>query len=298
MSAHQHFNHQRLESNTMYLPHIVPPPPYSTLPSRNQRRLHIEAQPTPQSSISTSPPSGHQQSTTSSPGTPNVGSTEANNLPSYHHLYSSSSPSSLRRRRRRLRQRRRESHLSENKKYLIFISLVLIIGILLTLVGVITLSLFTVSFGFTFILFSLLLYKLLPSSKYAVNAMSPGLSAHHTHPYIISDPSISHAFPAPPPSYQEATQVNSTQLVQLAPSSFINRVTAACTGNASSSCPSNQRTTMSNSSNCNSNTISTNNGNCTSVVTTSGASNSRLVTDQTSSANNRLHFVTIIEATI
>lgn len=210
----------------MYLPHIIPPPPYSTLPSRNQRRLHIEAQSasasaSPQQTAGVSNTSVHSNTSTTtgnqqqSPSSTNGQSelqcnSSSNNtvLPSYHHLYSSSSPSSLRRRRRRLRQRRRESHLSENKKYLIFISIVLVIGIVLTMVGVITLSLFTVSFGFTFILFSLLLYKLLPSSKYAVNAMSPGLSAHHTHPYIISDPSLSLGMPPPPPSYQVSTLVH------------------------------------------------------------------------------------------
>jgi len=113
-------------------------------------------------------------------------------LPSYHTLYSSTSPASMRRRRRRMLRQQRliesalmpdgrtssptlmpsssltdtSSYLTENKKYLVFVSL-FILGIVLTFVGVVTLSLFVITFGFTFILFSLLLYKLLPSSKYA-----------------------------------------------------------------------------------------------------------------------------------
>lgn len=206
MSTHHYSQSQRMETNSgMYLPHIVPPPPYSTLPSRNQRRLHIEAQPTIQATST----AHSAQSASSNTGTTTTNNQSADCLPSYHHLYSSSSPSSLRRRRRRLRQRRRESHLSENKKYLIFISIVLVVGIILTLVGVITLSLFTVSFGFTFILFSLLLYKLLPSSKYGDN-FPAGLP--HSTPYLISsDASLSgvlHTLGAPPPSYQVSTLFN------------------------------------------------------------------------------------------
>jgi hypothetical protein len=114
------------------------------------------------------------------------------------------------------------SYLSENKKYLVFVSL-FVVGIVLTFIGVVTLSLFTISFGFTFILFSLLLYKLLPASKYAPRSMiergraSMTLSPRSHHPYIMShvsgDPNaLSFVLPPPPPSYQEA--LNSAQLIQ------------------------------------------------------------------------------------
>lgn len=113
------------------------------------------------------------------------------------------------------------SILTENKKYLVFVSL-FVVGIVLTFIGVVTLSLFTISFGFTFILFSLLLYKLLPASKYAPRSMmdrgraSMTLSPRSHHPYILSASGdatgLSFALPPPPPSYQEA--VNSAQLIQ------------------------------------------------------------------------------------
>ena len=158
-------------------------------------------------------------------------------LPSYHHLYASSSPSSIRRRRRRMRHSRiveddgsHSTYLTENRKQFICISL-LVVGSILAFIGLVTVSLFAISFGLTFGLFSFILYRLLPTSKY-----SPGIMRNtqtlshpiHPYPYLITngthtpDSSTTH-FPPPPPSYQEAIAASSHSgtLLQLNPTGLI-----------------------------------------------------------------------------
>ena len=161
----------------------------------NNASSNSQPQPTSQTSVNTNniqpQPQPQVVEQTTCVGNESTTSLPTPVLPSYHHLYSSASPASMRRRRRRmLRQQRLDpssvpsfsltsdpsGYLCENKKYLMFVSL-FVIGILLTFVGVVTLSLFTISFGFTFILFSLLLYKLLPSSKFAPRDVRGGLSS-------------------------------------------------------------------------------------------------------------------------
>ena len=154
-------------------------------------------------------------------------------LPSYHHLYASSSPSSIRRRRRRMRHSRinedtdPSNYLTENRKQLICISL-LVIGSILAFIGLVTVSLFAISFGVTFGLFSFILYRLLPTSKYAPSLrssprrLSPRISIGG-HPYVISagghGDNCGH-FPPPPPSYQEAISGQSS-MSQLNPNGLI-----------------------------------------------------------------------------
>lgn len=152
----------------------------NTIVNNNESNGNPSSTSSPSNGVNNNNTSNTQSQSTCLPTT-STGSPTPPVLPSYHHLYSSSSPASMRRRRRRmLRQQRLDpasvsvstftsdpsGYLSENRKYLVFVSL-FVIGIVLTFIGVVTLSLFTISFGFTFILFSLLLYKLLPSSKYA-----------------------------------------------------------------------------------------------------------------------------------